>query len=169
MTTWTSKGDLRVGIDLVSVEDVANSIARFGQAYLERVFTPHELASVRPDPQSGDGHPAVEGLAARFAAKEAVLKVLRPGDMRPDWRTIEIRRSTDGWCDVVLTGAAADLAIGAGLEDLGVSITHEGQASAAVAVGRCRSAHGSVTTATSGVHMSEGGAAQAPEEHEVGR
>jgi hypothetical protein len=61
------------------------------------------------------------------------------------------------------------MAIGAGLEDLGVSITHEGQASAAVAVGRCRSAHGSVTTATSGVHMSEGGAAQAPEEHEVGR
>jgi len=169
MTTWTPLGDLRVGIDLVSVEDVANSVARFGQAYLERVFTPHELASTRPDPRSGDGRPAADGLAARFAAKEAVLKVLRPGEMRPDWHTIEIRRLTDGWCDVVLTGTAADLAYGAGLEDLGVSITHEGQAAAAVAVGRCRSAPASVAPGTSGEHMSDGGAIQAPEEHEVGR
>ncbi len=137
MTTWSPAGDLRVGIDLVAVDDVAASVDRFGAAYLERVFTAAELASCRPDP-AGGAAPAADGLAGRFAAKEAVIKVLRPGDARPDWRTIEVHRSPEGWCDVVLTGSAAELAEAAGLDDLTVSITHDGGSASAVAVGRCR-------------------------------
>jgi holo-[acyl-carrier protein] synthase len=137
VTTWTPAGALRVGTDLVDVADVADSVARFGRAYLDRVFTPGELASTRRDPVADGDQPAADGLAARFAAKEAVIKVLRPGDARPDWRTIEIHRSSDGWCEVTLSGAAAELAEAAGLDDLAVSMTHEGGMASAVAVGRC--------------------------------
>lgn len=75
---------VRVGIDLTSVDEVAASIARFGDRYVARMFTPHEQAFCR----IGDGPEAnrpyrVESLAARFAAKEAVLKVLRPTGPRP--------------------------------------------------------------------------------------
>ena len=70
---------VRVGIDLTSVAEVAASVARFGDRYVERMFTPHEQAFCRiGDGPGGPGPYRVESLAARFAAKEAVLKVLRP-------------------------------------------------------------------------------------------
>ena len=69
-------GALRVGTDLVHVPDVAASIDRFGARYLHRVYTDAELDTCR----SGAGGWSPERLAARFAAKEAVLKVLRPAD-----------------------------------------------------------------------------------------
>ena len=64
------------------VADVARSVERFGDRYLDRVFTAHEI-DVLPDADArypGAVDPAyfVESLAARFAAKEATVKVLRP-------------------------------------------------------------------------------------------
>jgi len=120
---------LRVGLDVISVDEVAASIERFGDRYLHRLFTPHELETC------GD----VEGvrsrrLAARFAAKEAVIKVLRPGDRTPAWRDIEVWRHESGWCEIRLHGSAADLAAGAGLGDLVLSITHDALVAAAVVV-----------------------------------
>ena len=55
------------------------------------------------------------GLAARFAAKEAAIKALRPAGPQPDWRSIEVRRDPEGWCDMHLTGEAARLAEIAGV------------------------------------------------------
>ena len=81
-------GSLRVGTDLVPVGEVADSVARFGDRYVGRIYTDHEFASCC------QGTPSVvaAGLAARFAAKEATIKVLRPVGQQPDWRSIEIRR-----------------------------------------------------------------------------
>jgi holo-[acyl-carrier protein] synthase len=132
---------VRVGVDLVVVSDVARSLKRFGDRYLDRIFTPHELACCRTGDRSHELLPdySVESLAARFAAKEATLKVLRPVGPRPDWRSIEVRRDDGGWCEIRLRGRAAALAADAGIDELAVSLTHETLVAAAVVVGTCRS------------------------------
>lgn len=122
---------LRVGVDVARVSEVAASIDRFGGRYLHRLFTEHELRACA-DPE---GSPSPAGLAARFAAKEATFKVLRPtGGARPDWRSVEVRRHPEGWCDLVLTGAAAGLAESGHLGRLAVSLSHDGDMAAAVVI-----------------------------------
>jgi holo-[acyl-carrier protein] synthase len=119
---------VRVGIDLVSVASVAHSLAAHGDRYLERLYTPREVADCRTA-----GAIAPERLAARFAAKEATMKVLRPTDEAVPWTTIEVRRDPSGWVGLELTGRAASLAAEAGVSELALSLTHEeGFASAVV-------------------------------------
>ena len=66
------------------------------------------------------------------------MKALRPVGARPDWRDIEVHRSSDGWTEIRLFGQAAVLAAEAGIDELAVSLTHEGSTAAAVVVGVCR-------------------------------
>jgi len=125
----TGRSQVRVGVDLISIDDVAASLERFGDRYRRRLFTDHELETC------GDRHgEGAAGLAARFAAKEAALKVLRPVGTRPEWRSIEVRRHPDGWCEMQLHGEAARLAREAGIERMAVSLSHEGAMAAAVVV-----------------------------------
>jgi holo-[acyl-carrier protein] synthase len=124
---------VRVGMDLVEVGLVASSLAHFGDRYVTRIFTPHEIASCAGAPSVVAG-----GLAARFAAKEATIKVLRPTANQPDWRSMEVRRDPGGWCTMVLSGHAADLADRAGIDELAVSLTHEETIAGAVVVALCR-------------------------------
>jgi holo-[acyl-carrier protein] synthase len=121
------RASIRVGTDLTCVADVAASIDRFGDRYLHRLFTAHELASTGAAP---------ERLAARFAAKEATVKVLRPTGHQPDWRSIEVVRDDAGACALRLTGTAAAMAADAGIAELAVSLTHEHHLAAAVVVAR---------------------------------
>jgi holo-[acyl-carrier protein] synthase len=132
---------VRVGVDLVVVADVARSLEHFGHRYLHRVFTPHEIACCRTGDRSGQSENgySLESLAARFAAKEATVKVLRPEGARPEWRSIEVHRARGGWCEIRLSGLAAALAAEAGIDELAVSLTHETMMAAAVVVGVCRS------------------------------
>jgi holo-[acyl-carrier protein] synthase len=130
MTGGTS---VRVGADLAGVQQVVDSVARFGDRYLRRVYTEHEIACCPGLPSV-----AAAGLAARFAAKEATIKVLRPVDFQPDWRSIEITRHAGGWCDISLSGHAAALADQAGIAELAVSLSHEEGMAAAVVVALCR-------------------------------
>jgi holo-[acyl-carrier protein] synthase len=125
-------GGLRVGTDLVPVEHVAESVARFGDRYVGRIYTAHEVSCCRGTPSV-----VAAGLAARFAAKEATIKVLRPVDGQPDWRSIEIRRDPAGWCAVHLTDEAARMAREQGISNLAVSLTHEAGMAAAVVVAVC--------------------------------
>jgi holo-[acyl-carrier protein] synthase len=130
MTTGTA---VRVGADVVVIQQVAESVDRFGARYLERVYTEHELSSC-----SGSSASRTASLAARFAAKEAAIKVLRPTGHQPDWRSLEVRRHSGGWCTMALHGHAAALAEQAGISELAVSLTHEGDMAAAVVVALCR-------------------------------
>ncbi len=116
---------LRVGTDLTSVAEVREAMATHGERYLERIYAPEELADTGGDPQR---------LAARFAAKEAVLKVLRPGDDALPWKEIRVRRQPGGWTDLVLSGRAAERARAAGLVEWAVSLTHEGDLASAVVI-----------------------------------
>jgi holo-[acyl-carrier protein] synthase len=134
---------MRVGLDFVEIAEVAQSIAHFGDRYVNRIYTDHEIACCRRDGPDGPGTTyAMESLAARFAAKEAVLKVLRPVDGQPAWRTIELHRMTGGWCEIRLSGRAGELAAEAGLGELAVSLTHEANLAAAVVVGWCTPGNG---------------------------
>lgn len=118
-------GVIRVGTDLTSVPEVREAVAVHGERYLARLYTPEERADAGNDPRR---------LAARFAAKEAVLKVLRPGDDPVPWKDIRVRRHASGWTDLVLSGRAAERARAAGLEDWAVSLSHEGDLASAVVV-----------------------------------
>lgn len=118
---------LRVGIDLVRAATVAASIAEHGDAYLERVYTRQEVADCKGDPLR---------LAARFAAKEATMKVLQPpADAAVPWPSIEVVRHAPGAPSLRLHGPAAELAETAGLTAFALSFTHEDEYAAAVVVG----------------------------------
>jgi holo-[acyl-carrier protein] synthase len=125
---------LRVGIDLVSVDHVEESVRVHAGRYLQRVYTergPHDCTVP-------DGAPDPQRLGARFAAKEATLKVLRSADEAVPWRTIGVRSGAHGAPEIVLAGAAARLARRRGIESLAVSLTHEGPFAAAIVVANVR-------------------------------
>lgn len=119
---------MTVGLDLVRVQDVADAIARFGDRYLARVFTPAEVAYCAGAPAPL----AAQRFAARFAAKEAARKVLRPADAGIGWRDVEVYRAPDGGPALRLHGEAAARAAAIGLGALAVSLTHEAEWAAAV-------------------------------------
>jgi holo-[acyl-carrier protein] synthase len=125
---------LRVGIDLVSIDAVRESISEHGEHYLTRVYSEREVKDCTT-PAGLDP----ERLAARFAAKEAALKVLRPGDVGIPWFTIEVLRNPGGWSELELSGAAAKLAAEAGIDELALSVTHERGFASAVVVANCAS------------------------------
>ena len=100
---------------MIEIERLQDAVERFGQRFLERVFTPSELAEVGASPAS---------LAARFAAKEAVAKALGTGIGAVTWQEIEIVRCASRQPDLRLHGAAARLAAEQGLETWSLSLSH---------------------------------------------
>jgi len=125
---------LRVGTDLVSVDVVRESIRDHAEHYLERVYTEREVEDCR----TATGIDA-QRLAARFAAKEATLKVLRPREEGIPWNSIEVLRDPSGWVELALSGPAAALASQSGVTELSLSIAHEGAFASAVVVASCSS------------------------------
>ena len=124
MRAATAAPRARTGCDLQRIDDVADAIRDFGARYLDRVYTPAEQEAGRTG--------GAASLAARFAAKEAVLKVIGTAD-GVDPRTVEIAQR-DGRPVVHLSGLAADLAARAGLGPIDVSLSHSGDHALAVAV-----------------------------------
>jgi len=117
----------RIGCDLQRVDVVEDAVRDFGARYLDRVYTPAEQASYAAGGASS--------LAARFAAKEAVLKLIGTVD-GVDLRNIEIR-TRQGRPEVHLTGRVAELARDLGIEeveDIDVTLSHTGDLALAVAV-----------------------------------
>lgn len=118
-----------VGIDVVRVDQVLDSLLTFGQRYLDRVYTTHEQDSC-----TGTIEVRARSLAARFAAKEAAMKVLRPTDEVPPWTSIEVRRRPEGWPELRLSGKADDLAESANLATFTLSMAHEDDVAVAMVV-----------------------------------
>jgi holo-[acyl-carrier protein] synthase len=124
---------IHVGLDLVSVAQVQATLeGPLAARYLARVYTDGEVGDCRTpdgiDPQQ---------LAARFAAKEATLKVLAEADGVP-WRDIEVERTPSGAVRLMLHGRAAERAADVGVVDLALSLTHEDGFAAAVVIADCR-------------------------------
>ena len=127
------------GIDLVDVARVADMIARHGQAFLDRCFTAAEQAYCDHAPRRRFEH-----YAARFAAKEAVLKALGTG-WRDGiaWTDIEIAREPSGRPRVAVTGRCAEIAAGQGIGAWQVSLSHTDTLATALALACRGSAPGS--------------------------
>jgi holo-[acyl-carrier protein] synthase len=115
--SFTPMSSLRVGVDLVEVERIAELLAQYGERFRGRVFTAGELSACGNRP---------ERLAARFAAKEAVSKALGTGIGQVRWRDIEIVSGPAGRPELVLSGAAAELAAELQLRLWAVSLSHAG-------------------------------------------
>nr|WP_246336247.1 holo-ACP synthase [Flexivirga oryzae] len=124
---------MRVGTDVQVIADIEASVRRHGRRYLDRVFTTQEVVACG----GYDAEPNLiaPGLAARFSAKEALLKALRPTAIIPEWRDIEIVSMPGGWLSVQLTGAAKEIADESALIDLQVSVSHDGPVAVATVVG----------------------------------
>ncbi len=118
---------LRVGIDLVQISRIAQSREQFGERFLRRVFTEHEIEYALSSPPHTDSR-----LAARFAAKEATIKALRVDGEGVNFKNIEVRRESSGACTLVLHEEVARLAEGIG--EFALSMSHEGDYATAVVV-----------------------------------
>lgn len=116
-----------LGIDIVRVERIAGVLQRHPVRFPARVLTDGEQEYVRARP---------ENFAGRWAAKEAVSKVLGLGIRGIGWREIEIERLPTGAPTVRLHGSAAERAARMGIAAIAVSITHEREYAVAVAYGQ---------------------------------
>jgi holo-[acyl-carrier protein] synthase len=122
---------LLTGVDLVPVSSIRDSLDRFGDRFLCRIYTAGELEYCRSRTEEAE----LESLAARFAAKEATIKALRASELGIDWRTIEVVRDERGACGLRLSGAAAGAARAAGIHELSLSMSHAGGYAVAFVVG----------------------------------
>ena len=116
-----------VGTDLIEIARVAHSIERFGRQFLERIYTPGEIAYC----QARKG--AAESFAARFAAKEAGAKALGTGISRGvGWREFEVTRERGRAPQLVLHGRAAEIAAQQRITRLSLSLTHSREMAMAI-------------------------------------
>lgn len=107
------------GIDVVEVPRVAATIQRFGERFLQRIFTQGEIRYCQSKANR------VERFAARFAAKEAGMKALGTGWNRGvRWRDVEVQRQPGGRPTIVFHGKAAEFAQKLGTSRVAVSLTH---------------------------------------------
>ena len=109
------------GIDLVEIERIQHSVDRYGERFLDRVYTSAEQAYCLRKRK------AAESLAARFAAKEAGAKALGTGiSFGVSWLEIEVVREFSGRPTLVFHGRAAQIAARLGVTHAALSITHTG-------------------------------------------
>jgi holo-[acyl-carrier protein] synthase len=120
------EGTTELGIDIIKIERIAAALKRFGDRFPKRVLTDAEQRYVRNRPQN---------FAGRWAAKEAVSKVLGLGVRGVGWRDIEIARLPTGAPSVRLHGRAKARADQLGMGRIAVSISHEGDYAVAIAFG----------------------------------
>jgi holo-[acyl-carrier protein] synthase len=119
-------GTTELGIDIINVTRIRETLARFGTRFSRRVLTERESSYVRDRPET---------LAGRWAAKEAVSKVLGLGVRGVGWREIEIVRLPTGQPAVSLAGRALARAGQLGMGRIAVSISHERDYAVAIAFG----------------------------------
>jgi holo-[acyl-carrier protein] synthase len=119
------------GIDIVETQRIRKLIEQHGQHFLDRVFTPAEQAYCQANTKR-----CIEHYAGRFAAKEAVLKVLGTGWRGGiAWTDIEIVKDPSGQPKVVLSGECARIAKELGISRWHVSLSHIETHATASAIG----------------------------------
>lgn len=118
---------IRIASDVHPVAELAECVELFGASYLARIFTPFEREQC-----GGPGE--IDRLAGRFAAKEAVLKVLDlHGTTVVPWQSVEVRAGRNGVPYVVLSGRVAAVAEAQGLARVDISLSHDTGMAMAVA------------------------------------
>jgi len=117
------------GIDLVDCPRIEAMIERHGERFVQRVFTAAEQAYAESNKNK------IEKLAGRFAAKEAILKLMGTGWRgKIAWTDIEIINNSSGQPEVTLGGEVEKIADKLGIKHISVSITHTANFAIASAV-----------------------------------
>jgi len=107
------------GVDLAEVPRIRASVERFGSRFVERIFTPAEIAYVERKANR------FERYAARFAAKEAGMKAIGTGWRRGvRWQDFEVANLPSGKPTLRLHGVAAEVARKLGVRNIALSLTH---------------------------------------------
>ncbi|MEK7317207.1 MAG: holo-ACP synthase [Candidatus Eisenbacteria bacterium] len=114
-----------VGVDIVEVERIARAIHHFGPRFLDKIFTPAEIAYCRGKAREASS------FAVRFAAKEAFAKALKVGKASV-WREVEIARGEEAPRPVVILHGSAREMVGARRVD--VSLSHTADYAVAVVI-----------------------------------
>lgn len=120
---------IQLGVDLLEIDRVSAAIARHGQRFFDRLYSPQELI---------DCEGSIPSLAARLAAKEAVAKALGTGIGDVGWKEIEIVRGLRGEPQLRLSGRARQRAEALGLERWSVSLSHTDRMAMAAVVAQGR-------------------------------
>ena len=116
---------LKTGIDIIEIPRIQAALDRYGDRFLERIFTPAEIAECRG---------RANALAARFAAKEATSKALGTGIGPISWIEIETLHRCSGEPYLVLHGQAEQVAKYLCLTTWAVSLSHSRENAIAVVV-----------------------------------
>jgi holo-[acyl-carrier protein] synthase len=107
------------GVDLAEVPRIRASIERYGKRFVERIYTPSEIAYVERKANR------YERYAARFAAKEAGMKAIGTGWRRGvRWQDFEVTNLPTGKPTLRLHGVAAQFALRLGVKNISLSLTH---------------------------------------------
>jgi holo-[acyl-carrier protein] synthase len=118
-----------LGTDLVQLSQLRAVMERRGERFLDRILTPEEKAYCQRK------HRMVESVAARFAAKEAVMKCLGTGWAQGvSWREIEVVRERGGAPKIALHGRTAEVARRRGIGRILITLTHTGDYAQAMAM-----------------------------------
>ena len=118
-----------IGIDLVDCVRIESSIERFGDRFLQRVFTEGEIVYSK-----SMKFPA-RHFAARFAAKEALSKAFGTGIGKAmGWRDLDVRKKESGEPYVVLSGGAQKMALERGVTKVWISLSHTDESGMATIV-----------------------------------
>jgi holo-[acyl-carrier protein] synthase len=122
------------GIDLVDCPRIEEMVNRHGERFVQRVFTEAEQAYAEANRNN------IEKLAGRFAAKEAILKLMGTGWRgKIAWTDIEVINNNVGQPEVTLSGEVRKIADKLGIEHISVSITHTANFAIASAVALAQS------------------------------
>jgi len=121
---------LGLGTDLIEIQRVQESIDRFGERFLHRVFTEGEIAYCQHKKKN-----SAESFAARFAAKEAGAKALGTGISRGvSWKEIEVRREPGERPTLHFSGKAEERAQAMGVRNVQLSLTHSREVAMAMVI-----------------------------------
>ena len=118
---------LTSGIDIIEIERIQRAHERWGQRFLNRIYTESEREYCRGRAQN---------LAVRFAAKEAAMKALGTGLKGVGWKDIEVVRAPSGAPSIRLHGRARARAEVLGVTELALSLTHSKEYAVASVVGQ---------------------------------
>ena len=118
-----------VGIDVIEISRIAGEIEKYGESFLNRVFTMEEINYSEAKMRSAQHY------AVRFAAKEAVFKALGTGwQQGVAWKEVVVKNDVLGKPTVELLGRVNELAARIGANVVHLSLTHSREYAAAVAV-----------------------------------
>ena len=123
-------GIVSIGMDLMQISRIETVLNARGQRFLDRIYTRAEQEYCERRPKTRATH-----YAGRYAVKEAVMKVLGTGWARGvRWVDIEVQRAPGQAPRVLLHGASASIAEQRGIQRIHITITHDADIAAAVAV-----------------------------------